>query len=162
MEFNGFLKVVVDRQGITDTKIDHEGPLNAVDIRIIAGDLTPVFHGFQSEPEDTRYIVTGEATSDDGSTLSINLNATKGAMLAFSGNVQAGTSDQSHQNIGAQQTPIMEEPKQEEIVETETIAEETKQEEIVAEETKDENIETAVTEIAEEKIGDENQQEQPE
>lgn len=130
MEFNGFLKVVVDRQGITDTKIDHEGPLNAADIRIIAGDLTPVFQGFGSEPEDTKYIITGEATSDDGSTLSINLNATKSAMLAFFGNVQTGTSDQSHQNNDAQSPPVAQEMKQEEIVPVETITEETKQEEV--------------------------------
>ncbi len=104
MEFNGFLKVVVDRQGVTDTKIDHEGPLNATDVRIIAGDLTPVFQGFESEPEDTKYIVTGEATSDEGDTLTISFNSSKKAMLAFSANIQAGTSDQSSSNGAVQST----------------------------------------------------------
>lgn len=152
MEFNGFLKVVVDRQGVTDTKIDHEGPLNAADVRIIAGDLTPVFKGFESEPNDTKYIVTGEATSDEGDTLSINFNASKGAMLAFAGNVQAGTSDQSQQN-GAST------PGTEPLKEGDKPAEIAKEEEIAAKNTEKVN---EVTESSETKVEEENKETQSE
>jgi len=144
MEFNGFLKVVVDRQGVIDTKIDHEGPLNAADVRIIAGDLTPVFQGFESEPENTKYIVTGEATSDQGDVLSINFNASKGSMLAFFGNMQAGTSDQSKQgDVPTAQT-------------TESLKESEKQE-IATENTEKVN---EITEFSETKVEEENKETQ--